>query len=257
MHQETLRILQSGAGHPHLNMALDEALLHSVDSPPTLRFYRWRPAGLSLGYFQSFGRIPEVAQEHVVVRRITGGGAIFHDDEITFSLAIDGGLLPPDVPVSYDLIHGAIAAALADHGIPAAPRGPRATGDDGEASCDASPRPHSFWCFASTSCEDLVTPDGAKIVGSAQRRIHAGVERVLHHGSLVLTARDPNSFCGSVAATVDPRTVEVALQESIGARIAEALQLQPRAGTPTLAELQHAEELSKTRYRAETFLRRR
>ena len=100
-----LRVIHSGEQDPRANMGLDEALLDSADSPPTLRLYRWSPAGLSLGYFQSMEICNRLAGgEHVIVRRITGGGAIYHDDEITFALTIDAAALPAAIPESYELI---------------------------------------------------------------------------------------------------------------------------------------------------------
>src|SRR5580765_2945407 len=74
------------------NMARDESLLESVgrgESPPTLRLYQWSPAAISLGYFQDYAEfeaLPAPAGTLAVVRRQTGGGAILHDLELTYSL---------------------------------------------------------------------------------------------------------------------------------------------------------------------------
>ena len=91
----TLRLLRTGVARGAFNMGLDEAVLGSVSEgrqPPTLRFYGWNPPTVSLGYFQ--GLDDEVDREACraagvdVVRRITGGGAVFHDDELTYSVVI-------------------------------------------------------------------------------------------------------------------------------------------------------------------------
>ena len=98
-------------------MGMDEALLVVGHPQATLRLYRWQPAGLSIGYFQSSSDFSNVNGDHVLVRRLTGGGAILHDDELTFSLALDARCLPTGIPESYDLIHGAVREALAEVGV--------------------------------------------------------------------------------------------------------------------------------------------
>ena len=111
-----LRVIRHGQLHPCRNMALDEALLQTP-GPPTLRLYGWSPPGLSLGYFQAASDFEAVPGDHVVVRRITGGGAIYHADEITFALTADANVLPGNVPASYELIHNAVATALERIGV--------------------------------------------------------------------------------------------------------------------------------------------
>ena len=76
------------------NMAADEALLHTVSNTetPVLRFYQWQSPTLSLGYFQSYADRNQHAAslEADVVRRLSGGGAILHDQELTYSLVLPG-----------------------------------------------------------------------------------------------------------------------------------------------------------------------
>lgn len=185
-----LPLAAAGAGHA---MALDEALLEGAPledahgaSPerPTLRLYVFEPATLSLGYFQDLfeteaarARLPHTTP---VVRRFTGGGAIHHASELTFSIAapLDAPLYAGAIAPSYERVHGAIARALSDFGVMAQPRGSRTLSSD---------RAGTGMCFHHSSAVDLVWPgpDGAlaKGVGSAQRR-RAG--RVLHHGSIKL-----------------------------------------------------------------------
>ena len=71
---------------PESNLALDEALLERPLTPPTLRLYTWSPDTLSLGYFQRYEDVPAVSRASAVVRRITGGGAIHHAGELTWSI---------------------------------------------------------------------------------------------------------------------------------------------------------------------------
>ena len=229
-------------------MALDESLLYSEDSPATLRTYRWDPAGLSLGYFQHGGPFRDLEGDHVLVRRITGGGAIFHQDEITFSLSVNADLLPQQVDQSYELIHSAIGAALRDVGVETqVPRDKRPTG---------RPRPDNPWCFAEPVDIDLVTPEGKKILGSAQRRINRP-RRVLHQGSLVLRAPRATPMCGALADQVDPESVEQSLETALSERIGSALGLRPRVGSLRASERIRAQELVDTRYGSPAFTCRR
>jgi len=84
-----LRVIDTGYKNAFMNMAIDEALLTS--KLPVLRFYRWKPAGLSLGYFQDINKIDVEQCKKLgidVVRRLTGGDAVLHDKELTYSFII-------------------------------------------------------------------------------------------------------------------------------------------------------------------------
>jgi len=158
------------------NMAIDEALLESTirTSVGTFRLYRWREPTISLGYFQgkSDNAMPTRFQELPSVRRITGGGAILHHHEITYSITIrrDHPLL--ETPVSlYDIVHRWITDAFSRQNIEVHPRG---------ESVGESKEP--FLCFLRSDPRDLLLA-GSKIVGSAQRR-RKGV--ILQHGSIIL-----------------------------------------------------------------------
>ena len=87
------RYIFTGAQDAFLNMALDEALLLScqeLNSPPVLRLYQWNPPGISLGYSQPIGKtvnLEKCRNLHIdVVRRITGGRAVLHESELTYSV---------------------------------------------------------------------------------------------------------------------------------------------------------------------------
>lgn len=246
--RQSLRIIRSGPLHPTLNMGLDEALLLAPNSPATLRLYRWQPAGVSLGYFQSSAPFGALAGEHVLVRRLTGGGAIFHGDEITFALTIDADQLPMAVPESYDLIHGAVHDALLQIGV--ATSRPAAVAKVG-------PRPEQPWCFADPVAEDLLSRSGHKLVGSAQRRIRRPTARILHHGSIPLHAPAATPFCGSIAEYCDPTQVESQLETALVERLAADLGLSPVPGSPTEREQDHATALAAERYGDPGFTHRR
>jgi lipoate-protein ligase A len=177
------------------NMARDEAILTCVGAataPPTLRFYRWHPATISLGYFQAYAdyaALQPPAGTLPVVRRTTGGGAILHDRELTYSLILPIGhpLLRSGGPNTlYDHVHGAVAALLARHGINVG-KGPVG----GRGCSHGGP----FFCFERHSCFDLLAGD-RKIMGSAQRRT---TQAVLQHGSLIIDRRFDQQICASVA----------------------------------------------------------
>lgn len=195
------------------NMARDEAILACVGtgaSPPTLRFYRWEPPTISLGYFQEFkdySALPPPAGTLAVVRRLTGGGAILHDRELTYSLTLPTGhpLIRTGGPNRlYDHVHAAFAALLARHGIVVS------GGPPGRGGCSHT---GPFFCFERHSCFDLLAAN-RKIMGSAQRRTtHA----VLQHGSLLLERRFEQQRCSAVSelGTLDIDAHLAALAEAI------------------------------------------
>jgi lipoate-protein ligase A len=220
-------------------MALDEALLLS-DAPPTLRFYTWRPGALSLGYFQRFDDVPASRSDIVVVRRLTGGGAIHHERELTFAL-VAAEREPPftgSVRDSYARVHGAIASALAGFGVCARARGQLGLDSD---------RPATGMCFHASTDLDLAW-DGRKGVGSAQRRTHG---RVLHHGSIKLGTTRLESGIATLGAAEPPALaarVAAALESELGLRLAPA-QLSP-------AELRRATQRAP-HFRSPAWIQRR
>ena len=174
------RLLRDGAARGDWNMAVDEALLEAVLSGglPTLRFYDWQPACLSLGYFQRFEVVDPAgcrAQGVDIVRRPTGGRAILHDRELTYSVSLPAAALGHDAGVlpSYHRISRALQAGLASAGV-----------DATMASESAAPTTadHGPICFDRPSAHEILL-DGRKLVGSAQvRRGNA----LLQHGSIVI-----------------------------------------------------------------------
>jgi lipoate-protein ligase A len=158
-------------------MAVDAALLARAREP-VLRFYGWRPFALSLGRFQMEDEVPEALRESGLprVRRMTGGGAILHAHELTYSLVLPLAhpvLLGAATRESYERLHGPIRRALASLGVDATP-----VQGGGAAAKEA------FLCFHRQTPLDLVVR-GRKLLGSAQRRTRGFV---LQHGSLILRA---------------------------------------------------------------------
>lgn len=231
-------------------MALDEALLIS-GGPPTLRLYGWSPPGLSIGYFQEAAPFHDVPGDHVLVRRPTGGGAIYHEDDVTFALTLDSSLLPGSLADSYVLIHATVAAALRNVGVSVNQL------DGRQAPSGSRSDPESAWCFADPQAPDLVDGEQRKILGSAQRRIRNPKPRTLVHGSVVLTRPDATSFCGAVGDQVNTDDVQAELEESLSREIAASLSLQPRPGKATDQELATARDIMDRRYANPAFTERR
>jgi len=117
------RLIEEGWRSAYENMAIDEAIL--INGIPTLRFYKWKPSAISIGYFQSIEEevnLEECRRQGVdVVRRITGGGAVYHDThgEITYSLVCPAEILPGKIMKIYSLICSSLAHGLKYVGLDA------------------------------------------------------------------------------------------------------------------------------------------
>ena len=121
-----MRLLLTGANGAAFNMGLDEAILESVSNgrqPPTLRLYAWNPAAISLGFFQGLREEVDeaacAARGVDIVRRITGGGAVFHQAEITYSIVLPEThpLAPKSIMASYEILCSGVIAGLQHLGI--------------------------------------------------------------------------------------------------------------------------------------------
>ncbi|TVR15462.1 MAG: lipoate--protein ligase family protein [Planctomycetota bacterium] len=169
---------QGGADGP-TNMARDEALLHAATGV-ALRLYTWSPPCLSLGLFQNAATVRQTAPSGVtMVRRITGGGTIYHIHEVTYALVAGLGEhgMPQRLRDCYSLLHGAIMKALLRHGGASLALQDSTVGD---RRYEQEPR-----CFASPAAGDIIHPQGGKTLGSAGRNRQG---RFLIHGSLKLAS---------------------------------------------------------------------
>lgn len=178
------------------NMAIDQRMLEAVaqQSCLLLRVYRWSEPTLSLGYFQ---RLQERSRHTAsrglpVVRRSTGGGAIVHHYEWTYSLAVPpqrarhATSRAPAVGAAqswYYAVHQAVVGWLSDLGVAARQWTTDCATEQPTSFAGQTPKKNSFLCFDRRSCGDVVV-DLAKVMGSAQRRHASGA--VLQHGSLLL-----------------------------------------------------------------------
>jgi lipoyl(octanoyl) transferase len=179
------RVVNSGIADAATNMAVDEAILHAHRDglvPPTLRFYGWQPAAVSLGYFQRANAEIDLAvcreQGIDVVRRLTGGRAVLHDAELTYSIIVREGhpILPKTITASYRFISEGLLAGLKRLGIEAQMTVPQA------AYGQSQKRHTSAACFDAPSHYEI-TVERRKLVGSAQVR-KDGI--LLQHGSILL-----------------------------------------------------------------------
>ena len=177
-------------------MAADETLLDSAAAgTPTLRFYEWSEPTLSLGYFQAQRdrALHRSSRDYPLVRRQTGGGAILHDRELTYSLALPlAHPLAADAMQLYLAAHRALIDTLGSLGIEAQLRTPgeaaRKVSDLGIGAQAVAPVERNvsepFLCFQRAAEGDVLFA-GTKICGSAQRRRRGAI---LQHGSLLLAA---------------------------------------------------------------------
>lgn len=200
-------------------MAVDEAVLRAVEAgrqPPTLRLYGWWPPAVSLGCLQSLdGAVDREACRQLgveVVRRPTGGRAVFHHRELTYSVALPPGhpLARGGVLATYRRLSEALQAGLEGLGLQTTLA----------CSPPAEGRPASAACFDAPSRHELRWR-GRKLAGSAQMRRASGA--VLQHGSLPLrldaglTARllsPPGSDPAPLAALLEQRAAS--LEEALG-----------------------------------------
>ena len=261
------RLLNTGQADGAMNMAIDEAILRAVAAglvPPTLRSFAWQPACLSLGQAQSFADVDEKAcatRGYDVVRRPTGGRAILHTDELTYSVTapeveprVAGGIVESYRRLSEGLLEG--LRLLSVPGIEA--HHPEAEQQR------ASENPV---CFQVPSTYEI-TVGSKKLIGSAQVR-REGV--VLQHGTLPLVG-DIARICDVLASQPDPIRVRdraatvgsvlgraVSFDEAVEVMargFASALNLELVPGDLLPQERAWADELCRERYAADAWNRR-
>ena len=250
------RMIDTGPCSASYNMALDEAIALSVRKrlvPPTLRFYRWDSPSLSIGCFQkssdldlSFcnkNRIP-------LVRRPTGGRAILHGDELTYSLSVRTDLAPFALGLfeSYRCISAAFIAGFTRLGIAASAKEQKESG----RTLTRSPL-----CFQSSSYGEILIKN-RKIVGSAQKRWQDGL---LQQGSIPYAydtetmecifgvagsgrERDVMTALRTVKPDIDDRT----LKDAIVGGFEEVFGISLPGTHPSPEEFRLARELEEQKY---------
>src|SRR4051794_32356300 len=209
-----------------LNMAIDEALLETAVQP-TIRFYRWDHPALSFGYFGKFAGVEK--EERDLVRRWTGGGIVFHGDDLTYSIVIpasDPAFSKSSMSI-YENVHRAVQRALWSKGQHVEltkekrPSAQRSTPD--AEFRDA--------CFANPVRADVVW-NGQKIAGAAQRRTFRGL---LQQGSIQNVDLAPD------------------FEKSLGAE----LSMHCHENTIERQFIQRAQQIAKEKYAMTAWLKRR
>jgi len=267
------RFLESPVLRGAVNMACDQALFESVQDggAPVLRFYRWAPACLSLGRNQVVADPEAVARATSargfdLVRRVTGGAAVLHDRELTYSAAVPVGVLGSPRE-TYLAINRALVAGLRRLGVAAevagGTLGGRSAGAGGRGGGAAGAAPLVAWdnpCFQAPAPGEVVV-GGLKLVGSAQR-----CERrtLLQHGSILLAgdqgvvadclAGEPVGARGgrataatgftTLSALLDPLPTHAELVAAIAAGLETTLGLELRPDGLTRAEESRIETLT-------------
>ena len=223
-----------------MNMALDEALLEHA-TVPSIRFYQWRAPALSFGYFGEFGEVAIHERERDLVRRWTGGGIVFHGDDLTYSIVIpvrDSVFAESSMNI-YKKVHRALAdvlnglregAELAACNRHRSSRDAlRRTGD--RRSLESAIMDRGSNCFANPVHADVML-NGRKIAGAAQRRTRRGL---LQQGSIQ----------------------GVDLENDLAEQFAHALSVNCSERQMSREVLDRARELAQQKYGADFWLRMR
>ena len=216
------RLLMDRPREGAYNMAVDEAILisHALgEVPPTLRLYQWSPPAVSIGFSQNLTKEVDVKNcSHLgidIVRRPTGGRAVLHDKELTYSVIIHTRMLPGSVLETYKFLSQGLLEAINLLGLTAriAPKPVK------------SLNPGSPSCFDSSSWYEIEV-SGKKLVGSAQTRKK---DVLLQHGAILMEL-DINKLLQVLAAP----------SEKVRQRLAAALKKQATAINPELLQLGRA-----------------
>ena len=252
------RLIDTGPCDGPTNMAIDEALLLNYipgETPPVLRIYGWSPPALSLGRYQDAPAVLDLdrcrADGVPVVRRVTGGGVIYHTDELTYSLVCAPNDLPPATSVkeSFRVLTGFLLTAYRQMGFTAA-----YAVDAASAHVPLGER--TAFCFAGHETYDILA-NGRKLGGNAQRRLkHA----VFQHGSIPLRnragegstyLRQPPTYIVSTTTALRELGINAPVEELndlLARSFAAALGVTLQPATLTAAEQQAAAQLRREKY---------
>jgi len=266
---EAYRFLDTGTQDAALNMAMDEAVLLSHlagQAPPTLRVFRWTQPSISLGRFQQVEReinLERCEREGIaLVRRPTGGRAVYHRDEFTYSFVSGRAYgIPAGIVTAYAYLARGLIAALDRLGVHAELSGGRVSKQPAAA------------CFASSTQADL-TSGGFKLIGSAQVWRD---DALLQQGSLPVDDRSaefyallrfPDEAARAEALaqyremttplhTFAPRTTPEEIARAFRAGFGAALQVDFQPGELTAEEWALARQLAEEKYSKLTWLAER
>ena len=233
-----------------MNMSIDQALLQSAAERDvaTLRIYRWEPATVSLGYFQNWNsrKGHEASLECPLVRRASGGGAIVHDQEMTYSIA-----LPASNEWSsrnrdlFDAVHQSLIECLRSLGVP---------GCSVYARQEKESRQAPFLCFLRRAVGDVILQEN-KIIGSAQRRLSSAL---LQHGSvLVAQSRCAPELPGIQELVPDSDCDLETLIKHWPAMLAERMNWTLESGELSTREMDAAKSIESIQFDCDSWNRKR
>jgi lipoyl(octanoyl) transferase len=217
---------EPGAHSAAMNMAIDEALLEYA-TVPAIRFYRWQSPALSFGYFGRFADVASHQTKRDLVRRWTGGGIVFHGEDLTYSVVIpvsDTAFTESSMSI-YEQIHQALCDGLTRNGV-------RTELVGSARRADRTPQRGipAYDCFENPVRADVII-DGRKVAGAAQRRTRRGL---LQQGSIQ----------------------GVNLENDLAQRFMEALSANPKERKLDDEILNRARELTERKYGTDAWLRK-
>lgn len=264
------RLIDTGSCSAAYNMAIDESIAIAVRrdlSPPTLRIYGWDQRSVSIGYFQRSGDIDiGYCRENdiLIVRRPTGGRAVLHNDEITYSFSVKTrtGLFSEGLLDSYKKISTALALALSKVGLSPQSK----IHKPNPKSKIQNSTPHNPLCFQSISYGE-VSINNTKVIGSAQKRWADGL---LQQGSIPLTT-DENEILKLFQRNIVhvrkepliglkqivPGLSHDELKNAIRISFEETFQVTLIRSSPSQKEISLARELEAQKYLADAWTFRR
>lgn len=243
------RLILDSAAPGAWNMAVDEALLMSASQREgaTLRFYTWQSATVSLGYFQAHEQRTTHTEstDCELVRRATGGGAIVHHHELTYSFVVPlADRLSADAEALYYSFHETLIATLRSFGV---------TARLCETPVVVSRGQEPFLCFQRRAKGDVLCGD-FKITGSAQRRHHGAV---LQHGSVLLMRSANAPQLPGIAELAGPVLLPAELIAAWVPALAARLNLELEAGSLTDSESATATAVQRDKFLAPAWNHRR
>ncbi|MBE6366666.1 MAG: lipoate--protein ligase family protein [Lentisphaerae bacterium] len=230
MSKEQWLCWMDGIHDPYFNMAMDEVLLANSalqQNQVLVRVYRWDRPSVSFGSAQIMPE--ELADKYTLVRRPTGGGVVYHDVDLTYTVVVppEHKIMQLDRMESYKIFHEALLIKMQEDGVEALLE------SHGTDHVDRS----TMQCFVSPSRFDLVAPSGSKYAGAAQRRTRCGI---LHQGSIKLEAAggDWDKLCAELLESLKIK-FDIEFQD----------------WQPAQEVLLHAEELGQIKYSTEAWNR--
>ena len=229
------------------NMAVDQAILENANESgtTTLRFYLWKPATVSLGYFQPLGQRDQHSPsiQCPLVRRSTGGGAIVHDQELTYSLCVPSrSRWASENQALYSEVHSALIECLRGFGVSSA-----------LVEKQVVQKPEPFLCFQRRAAGDVVCQD-FKICGSAQRRID---KSILQHGSILLGQSEAAPELPGIKDLAKVSFSVEEFRESLIAQIGKNLGFEFESGELSSSEIENSTTIERNRFQSSAWTAKR